>query len=82
MQLGYVYRETEQFNRAVEVFTTVTQIYPTNATAYHELGVCYTKTEAYQEAIKAFERTLQLNPNAIETQNLLRVATARVGRQK
>ena len=82
MQLGYIYRETEQFTHAVEAFTTVTRINPTNATAYHELGVCYTKADAYPEAIKAFKRASQLNPDAVETQNLLRVAHVRMARQK
>ena len=82
MQLGYVYRETEQFTEAVETFTAITKIYPKNAKAYHELGVCHTKQGAYPEAIKAFERSLQLNPEAVDTQNLLRVAQARVVRQK
>ena len=82
MQLGYVYRETERLSEALEVFTTLTQIYPNSAKAHHELGVCYTKQDAYPEAIKAFERALQLNPDAVETRNLLRVAQARVTRQK
>ena len=82
MQLGYIYRETEQFTKAVETFSTVIKIYPTNSTAYHELGVCHTKVDAYSEAVKAFERALQLNPDAVETQNLLRVAQARAERQK
>ena len=58
MQLGYVYRETEQFSRAVEAFTTIIQIYPTHAKAYHELGVCHTQTDAYPEAIQAFEKSV------------------------
>ena len=82
MQLGYIYRETEQLTEAVEVFATITKIYPKNAKAYHELGVCYTKQGAYTEAVKAFQRVLQLNPEAVDTQNLLRVAQARASRQK
>ena len=83
MQLGYVYRETEQFREALEAFTAITHITPMSAAkAYHEIGVCHTKQGAYPEAIKAFQRALQLNPNAAETRNLLRVAEARVARQK
>ena len=82
MQLGYIYRETEQFTEALEAFTTIAQIYPKSAKAYHELGVCHTKQGTYPEAIEAFERALQLNPDAVETRNMLRVAQARVARQK
>ena len=82
MQLGYIYRETEQFTEAVEAFTIVTKIQPKNAKAYHELGVCHTKQGAYSEAVAAFERSLQLNPEVVETENLLRVAQARLARLK
>ena len=40
------------------------------------------KQDTYLQAIKAFERALQLNPDAVETRNMLRVAQARVARQK
>jgi tetratricopeptide (TPR) repeat protein len=59
--LGEIYLEQEEYEGAVEVFTKVSELDPTNDMAFTNLGTALMKLDKYEEAIYAFEHAVALD---------------------
>ena len=61
-QLGRLYFNDGQLDKAVEQFQIVALLIPDHSNAHYSLGVAYAARGQRQEAIQEFERVLELNP--------------------
>lgn len=61
-QLGRLYFNAKQAQKAIEQFQLVTLLVPDYSNAYYALGVAFASQGDTQNAITAFARVLQLNP--------------------
>jgi protein O-mannosyl-transferase len=61
--LGDVYAEDGEMDRAIEAFEKAIELNPTYADALHNLGFTYLKTGDLEKAEEYFEKTIVINPN-------------------
>ena len=61
---------------------TASQIDRNNYQIFHELGITYMKQQRYTVAIIAFQQTLKIRPKAVQTENNLKVAQARLAQHE
>ena len=62
-QLGNVYFDTNNPQKAIEAYTKYTELNPNNPNVWTDLGVMYRRTGQFDLAIAAFDRAIELNPN-------------------
>lgn len=62
LNLGYVYRESEMFDKALEQFNIVIAREPDNALAYVNIGHVYEKQYRIDDAVAAYKKAVELNP--------------------
>ncbi len=62
--LGLLYIQTKEYDKAVIVLDSTISIGPKNADAYSTLGVCYANYKKdFTNALTCFEKVVELNPN-------------------
>ena len=61
-QLGLIYYQKEDFERAKTELERTTSLNPNYANALYFLGLTYEKLDRRDEAIRVFERVVVLNP--------------------
>ncbi len=66
LRLGKIYMETEQFAKALDLFTGMVQEFPDYYVAHFYLGEADILTGNFGAARKAFLKSLELEPNLIE----------------
>lgn len=62
LNLGYVYRESSMYEKALEQFNTVIEKEPTNGLAYANKGVVYQKQGKIDDAIAMFKKGIEVSP--------------------
>lgn len=59
---GNAYREMENYDKAIEDFTSAISLNPNYTKAYSNRGAVYTALERYPEALEDFTKVLDLSP--------------------
>lgn len=62
LELGGVYYQSKQYDKAIENFQKVVELKPNSANGYFNLGVAYKQVGAKDSARKALEKALELLP--------------------
>jgi cytochrome c-type biogenesis protein CcmH/NrfG len=62
IQLGHVYFDTDQYQKASVAYEKALKIDPRNADVLTDLGIMYRRSGQPQKAIKSFDRALAINP--------------------
>nr|WP_315203670.1 serine hydrolase [uncultured Flavobacterium sp.] len=60
---GYEYLSQKNYDKAIDIFTMNTFVFPKSANAFDSLGETYMNKGDKDLAIKHYEKSLQLNPN-------------------
>lgn len=63
LEEGKTYYNNGEYDKAIEIFKKVVELYPNDDYNWYNLGVSYNKNEQYQEAINSFLKVVELNPN-------------------
>lgn len=69
--MGYNYLQYQMNEKAINVFTFFTMIYPENANAFDSLGRAYLMNNNIEKAIKSYKKSIELNPNNIAAKNII-----------
>lgn len=65
--LGMYYQELNQFDKAIEMYAKVTQLYPGNKRAFYNMGYLYlVEFEDFANAKQMFEAAVLLSPTFVE----------------
>lgn len=64
--LGLAYKENEQYNKAIEVLSSLAKQYPFHFLAQYNLALVYQKTKDYSNAIKCYNKALRINSGAAD----------------
>ena len=67
IQLGNLYFDAEQFNQAIEAYSTALEIDPKNADVRTDLGIMYRKKGDYDRAIAEFKRAAEMAPKHVNS---------------
>jgi tetratricopeptide (TPR) repeat protein len=78
--LGLVYQERNQFEKAIEEYNTALRLYPKAYIVYDILGYIYQKKGDYPNAKEKYKEVLKLNPEYVKTLNNLGVIYAEENR--
>ncbi len=81
-QLGRLYFNNNQTDKAIEQFQQVIILVPNHSNAHYSLGVAYSAQGQTQKAIEEFEKVLELNPgnqDVVRKLENLRAATEEEG---
>ncbi len=62
IDLGNLYFDSEQFEKAIQAYRKALDIKPDNADVLTDMGVMYRKSGRPEEAIKAFDQAVAVNP--------------------
>ena len=62
IQLGHVYFDTDQYQKAINAYTKALELEPKNADVLTDLGIMYRRNGQPQEAIKSFDRAVAVDP--------------------
>jgi cytochrome c-type biogenesis protein CcmH/NrfG len=62
LQLGNLYFDTNNPQRAIKAYNNYLELNPTNPNVWTDLGVMYRRSGQPEEAITAFDRAIGLNP--------------------
>jgi len=68
-QLGRLYYNQEEYDKAIEQFQIAIQIFPNHSDSIYSLGLVYQKKGESAKALEMFEKVLELNPGNTEIQN-------------
>jgi tetratricopeptide (TPR) repeat protein len=60
--LGWIYKNRQEYSKAVECFRKSVEKHSTNTIAYANMGICLLHLEKYQDAFNAFKRAKELLP--------------------
>lgn len=76
--LGMYYQERKKFEKAIEKFTRITELYSDNKRAYYNLGYIYlVELKEFENAKLMFQQAVSINPRFVEaTYNLGRTMEA------
>ena len=77
-QIGYIFLDHHEIERAIRVFTFMTLIFPEKANAFDSLGEALIENGDIDEGLKAYATSLKLNPNNSNA----RVILERYGNEK
>ena len=69
-ELGVLYKENKEHNKALESFKKAIEFNPKHSMALYETGVVYESQKNYDEAIKNYEGSLKIKENSEALQNL------------
>jgi len=62
IQLGHVYFDTDQYQKAINAYTKALELEPKNADVLTDLGIMYRRNGQPQEAIKSFDQAVAVDP--------------------
>ena len=62
VQLGHMYFDSNQPQKAIEVYGEALLLHPEDADLWTDLGVMYRRTEQPNKAIESFDKAISLNP--------------------
>jgi cytochrome c-type biogenesis protein CcmH/NrfG len=62
IQLGNVYFDTDQLDKAIWAYQKALELDPNNANVWTDLGVMYRRSGKPQEAINAFDKAIEVDP--------------------
>jgi cytochrome c-type biogenesis protein CcmH/NrfG len=63
IQLGNLYFDTNEYDRAIMAYKKALEINPQNADVWTDMGVMYRRKGQPAEAIKAFDKAIEINPH-------------------
>ncbi len=63
VQLGHLYFDTGQAEKAIGAYTTSLTLHDGDANLYTDLGVMYRRTGKFEKAIEMFEKATAMNPS-------------------
>ena len=66
LEEGKTYYNNEEYDKAIEIFKKVVELYPNDNDNYYWLGRSYYQNEQYEEAINSLLKAIQLVPNSPE----------------
>lgn len=64
-QLGNLYYDSDQAEKAINAYTRVLELQPDNANVWTDLGVMYRRNKQYDKAIESFEKAYSVEPNHV-----------------
>jgi tetratricopeptide (TPR) repeat protein len=62
IQLGHVYFDTDQYQKAIDAYLKALELDPTNADVLTDLGIMYRRNGQPQKAIESFDRAVAIDP--------------------
>jgi serine/threonine protein kinase/cytochrome c-type biogenesis protein CcmH/NrfG len=65
-QLGYIYVQRKDFQKAIDVYQKVADIEPQFAGAYFNLGYIFWETERYEKARSMYQHVVDLKPSFLD----------------
>lgn len=68
---GYEFLSQKNYDKAIDLFTMNTLVFPKSANAFDSLGEAYMKNGDKTLAIKYYEKSLELNPNNGNAKDML-----------
>jgi len=81
--LGIVFKELGELQKAVDCYQKVIQIQPDRVEDVHVgLGLVFKELGEHQKAISCYEKAIQINPNYAEAHNNLGVVFNELGEHK
>jgi len=77
VQIGEVYFELDNFDRAIEYFKKATEINPSSIPAWFQLAKSYEEKQDFQQSIDSYAKVVEINPdNVLGYYNLARIYAA------
>jgi len=67
IELGNAYFDTDQVEKAIEVYTKVLEIDPNNSNVRTDLGIMFRKKGNFDRAVSEFKRAAQADPGHINS---------------
>lgn len=61
-QLGHVYFDTNQYDKAIKAYTKSLELNPNDANVWTDLGVMYRRSKQPQKAVEAFSKAIAADP--------------------
>jgi len=65
--LGNAYFDTDQYNKAIDVYQRVLKIDPKNADVRTDMGIMYRSTKDYDSAVREFRQAAKDNPTHVNS---------------
>jgi cytochrome c-type biogenesis protein CcmH/NrfG len=62
IQLGHVYFDTDQYQKAIDAYKKALQLDPRNADVLTDLGIIYRRSGQPQKAIESFDQAVVIDP--------------------
>jgi len=62
IQLGHLYYDSQQTEKAIKAYTHSLKLQPDNANVWTDLGVMYRKNKQSEKAIESFEKAYSVDP--------------------
>jgi len=62
-QLGNLYFDTNNPQKAIDAYTKYTELNPNNPDIWTDLGVMYRRAGQFSQAVAAFDRAIEINPD-------------------
>ena len=76
--IGVIYKELRQYDRAIEEFLRAIYLNPTYAKPYNNIGVVYYAKKDFPGAIRNYQKAISIDPKNLEALNNLAVAFKRI----
>jgi len=67
IQLGNLYFDTDQFDRAIETYSKALEIDPQNADVRTDMGIMYRRKQNYDKAITEFKKAVETDPKHVNS---------------
>jgi len=72
--LGIMYKELEEYQKAIGYYEKAIQIDPNHTQAHNNLGMVFKESEELQKAISCFQKAIHIQPNYADAHNNLGLA--------
>ena len=82
LKSGAAYEERENWRKAAEVYTQVTELYPSQAVGFERLGDVNQKNGAWAQAAENYRKALALSPGDTGLQGLIRACELAAEQEK